>query len=275
MKRGAGAASDDLVRFGFGANWCRFLAKLDAARVADAEDSLRTMLGRRALTGCRFLDVGCGSGLFSLAARNLGACVTSFDFDLESVECASRLKETYHPGDERWKIDQGSVLDDTYLAGLGKFDVVYAWGVLHHTGNMRRAIENVVARVEDGGSLFIAIYNDQGIRSRVWTRLKRLYNTCVACRALLVVVFAPYFVGARYLFRRFTGRARLQRGMALWHDLIDWLGGYPFEVASPEVIVDAVVDKGFKLVKIRTCGARSGCNEFVFDKHCKSIVERA
>jgi 2-polyprenyl-6-hydroxyphenyl methylase/3-demethylubiquinone-9 3-methyltransferase len=128
-------------RFRFGANWTRFLAVLDEARIADAETSLRAMLAVADLRDRRFLDIGCGSGLFSLAARRLGAQVHSFDFDLQSVACAQELKRRYFPQDSAWRVEQGSVLDSQYIRQLGKFDIVYSWGVLHHTGSMWIAIE--------------------------------------------------------------------------------------------------------------------------------------
>src|SRR3954471_7639318 len=121
------------LRFGFGQNWMRYLSSVDEKRIAQAEHSLVDWLGD--LHGLRFLDIGCGSGLFSLAARNLGAEVLSFDYDRQSVACAEELRRVYRPGDAGWRIEQGSVLDRAYLASLGAWDVVYSWGVLHHTGS--------------------------------------------------------------------------------------------------------------------------------------------
>src|SRR5439155_18132467 len=163
-------------RFEFGKNWSRFLACLDEQRIAAAEASLREMLEVNDLVGERFLDIGCGSGLFSLAARRLGAVVHSFDYDPHSVACTQELKRRYFADDAFWTIEEGSVLDAGYLAALGQFDVVYSWGVLHHTGQMWQALDLVAPLVADEGKLFIAIYNDQGGVSRRWRAIKRVYN---------------------------------------------------------------------------------------------------
>lgn len=250
-------------RFKFGANWARFLRGLTEERIAQAERSLRDMLGVDRLDGRSFLDIGCGSGLFSLAARRLGARVISFDFDPQSVACVATLKERYFPRDDSWTIGEGSALDAEFMARLGQHDVVYSWGVLHHTGNMRQGLTHAASAVRPGGLAFIAIYNDQGGISRYWTVVKRLYNRSAVGRVAMVVLHAPYLIGARMLFRLAAGKGRLERGMSFWYDMLDWLGGYPFEVARPEVIFDYFFSRGFALERMRTCGGRMGCNEFV------------
>lgn len=262
-------------RFAFGSNWAGFLKVLNEERIVEAEDSLKKMLGTDSLVGRSFLDVGSGSGLFSLAARRLGASVRSFDFDESSVACANELKRRYFEGDPDWEISGGNVLDTSWLTALGEWDVVYSWGVLHHTGDMWRALENVVLLVAPGGSLFLSIYNDQGRRSRIWRWIKRRYcSGGKLVKFLLICLCFPVLWGPSLIlglirhgnpFHYWNGYKR-KRGMSPMHDLIDWVGGYPFEVAKPEEIFDFYHARGFALQKLCTCGGRLGCNQFVFER---------
>jgi 2-polyprenyl-6-hydroxyphenyl methylase/3-demethylubiquinone-9 3-methyltransferase len=263
----------DADRFTFGENWSRFLSVLDEGRIGAARESLVQKLGVTSLAGKRFLDAGSGSGLFSLCARRLDAsAVVSFDYDERSVACTEELKRRFFPGDARWRVEQGSVLDAAYLDSLGQFDVVYSWGVLHHTGDMRTALDLVARRVAPGGRLFIAIYNDQGWRSRQWAFLKRCYNRWpwtrpfVVARAFLECWAGTFLKDALSGNPLRTWRQRRGRGMSPWYDLIDWAGGYPFEVAKPEDIFRFYRDRGFRLTEMRTDGRGLGCNEYIFLK---------
>ncbi len=153
-------------RFEFGKNWKKYLETLDKDRVIEAEKSLCAMLNVESLDGKRFLDVGSGSGIFSLAARRLGASVHSFDYDPNCVACANELKNRFFKNDHKWSIEQGSILDRDFLKTLGQSDIVYSWGVLHHTGDMWQSLANVIQLAKPGAVLFIVIYNDQGFMSR-------------------------------------------------------------------------------------------------------------
>ena len=260
-------------RFEFGENWQQFLKLVDDEHICEAERSLSEMLEASDLSRMCFLDVGCGSGLFSLAARRMGARVHSFDYDEQSVLCTQELKRRFFHNDEKWSIEQASVLDRAYLRSLTKFDIVYAWGVLHSTGAMWQSLENVTIPLARGGKVFISIYNHQRFWSSFWALVKRFYIFSPALvRTMLVYFFYLYYCTGLFVFDILRGihplarhRSPCYRGMNMCIDVRDWIGGWPFEVAVPSEIVNFFRDRfSFVLIKIRTCGDRHGCNEFVF-----------
>jgi 2-polyprenyl-3-methyl-5-hydroxy-6-metoxy-1,4-benzoquinol methylase len=263
-------------RFEFGENWARFLSTVGEVNILSAEQSLCEMLGVSDLRGKSFLDIGSGSGLFSLAARRLGARVHSFDFDPSSVACTNELRRRYFPDSTDWVVEEGSALDREYVASLGTFDVVYSWGVLHHTGQMWTGLANAVLPVALGGKLFIAIYNDMGTQTQRWIWIKKTYNRLPrflqAPYAALAVVPGEAKDFLRSIWNRkpgdyFSRWTRSQgRGMRRWRDIVDWVGGYPYEVATPEQIFDFYRERGFELMRMKCGGVGLGCNEFVLKR---------
>ena len=261
--------------FEFGKNWQRFLTQFDEERVDQAKSSLLEMLEVKDLSDLSFLDVGCGSGLFSLAAMRLGAKkVKSFDYDPQSVACANELKRRFFPLENKWVIEQGDILEKNYLSSLGQWDLVYSWGVLHHTGSMWKALENVASLVKPSGKLFIAIYNDQGTASKIWLWIKKMYNDLPGGLRFLVLIptfirlWFPTMVLDLLQLKPFPHwkNYNSMRGMSPWTDVVDWVGGYPFEVAKPELILEYFKKREFVLEKIKTVGSSHGNNEFIFKK---------
>lgn len=264
-------------RFEFGKNWTKFLELLNDKRIAEAEKSLAAWLEVETLAGKTFLDIGSGSGLFSLAAKRLGARVHSFDYDPHSVACTAELRRRYFPDNADWTVETGSALDANYVRRLGEFDIVYSWGVLHHTGAMWQALENAALPVAVNGKLFVAIYNDTGSQARRWLAIKQTYNR------LPTVLRAP-FAALMFVPEEFKNLTRAVvarkpgdylktwtdydagRGMNRWRDIVDWVGGLPYEYAAPEEIFEFYKQRGFALVKLKAGGVGLGCNEFVFVK---------
>jgi SAM-dependent methyltransferase len=235
-------ASGELVSFSFGRNWQKYLERLDENRLTHARDSLLESLRLPNLNGLTFIDAGCGSGIFSLSALRLGALhVTSIDIDPGSIECARRLRDREAP-ERRWEIRQGSLLSREFVEALKPADVVYSWGVLHHTGAMWKAIEQSMKLVKPEGRLCLALYR-QPRRVQAHLALKRSYNRLpgpvrpVLCGAYCgMLVARKSWAGKTTPFRYVEEYAARSRGMSLWRDVEDWLGGLPCEFATPESV---------------------------------------
>ena len=264
-RRGAARAGRS-VRFRFGRNWRRYIDTLTSETIAVAERSLREVCGSDTLAGSTFIDVGCGSGLFSLAARRMGARVVSFDYDSDSVACTRQLRARYAPhdtDDSGWKVMRGDVLDGPFVASLGQADVVYAFGVLHHTGALWAALDAAISLVSAGGGggiLHVALYKDRGFRSRFWLKVKRAFNSSRWAAASIAAVYFPWKAAVtclRSLKRRenmFASYGK-NRGMHWFHDQIDWLGGYPFEVSTADDVIRFCRQRGLSVVAFESSGS--------------------
>jgi 2-polyprenyl-6-hydroxyphenyl methylase/3-demethylubiquinone-9 3-methyltransferase len=256
-----------MERFAFGENWRNFSKRLTNEDYLNAKKSVRELVGD--LTGKTVLDIGCGSGLFSIAASALGAKkVVGFDYDPQCVSTAKDMLEHIRPWDSKIRADliefsANSILNDNLA--VEPADLVYSWGVLHHTGDMYKAFEASARLVAKKGTLAIAIYNKH-FTSPVWKMIKYTYVKSPAIirklliwLVLIVKVPAVMLTSCRNPFSK-------ERGMSYYYDIVDWVGGYPYEYASVDEVTKFFEQRGFKLRKLIKTQGFTGCNEFVFER---------
>jgi SAM-dependent methyltransferase len=240
---------------------------LDKRKVAAARDSFRVLTRGIQMQGVRFLDIGFGQGLALFLAAEAGANV--YGIDLDPI-CGDALEATHRffPSRPVPRFEIASILDDGFVKEQqegGGFDVVHSWGVLHHTGDMAKAFRNAAVLVKPGGFLIISIYNRHWT-SPLWRTVKYGFNH-VARFMQAGIVFALYpvfYFRARELSGTDDQLAR--RGMDIRHDVRDWLGGYPYEYASPTEVERAFSELGLVMIRCDLTRGFTGCNEFVFQK---------
>jgi SAM-dependent methyltransferase len=253
------------MKFGFGKNWLRFSRILTDSRLEEGEENLRRLLATPSLDGRSFFDVGAGSGLFSIAAVRLGASrVVALDRDEECLTTIQRNRDRFLNADRSGALTvrHGDILQPQTLE-IGTADVVYAWGSLHHTGNMWNAIRNAAHLCSPGGQFALAIYNRTRL-SAFWLAAKRTYAQAPSAVGLGM---AAALSGGRSVLRITRGKHpfRSDRGMSVWYDAVDWLGGLPYECATADEVVRFVEGLGFSHLRSNLT-RRSGCNEFTFER---------
>jgi 2-polyprenyl-6-hydroxyphenyl methylase/3-demethylubiquinone-9 3-methyltransferase len=257
-------------RFGFGKNWAKFIdSHFSETRIDSSIEVFKKFTSIEGLDDVTFLDIGCGSGLHSLSAFKMGAKkLVSFDFDPNAVETTSRLR-TMVGSPANWKVSQGSILDLPFVRGLGKFDFVYSWGVLHHTGAVWKAIENASSLVGPQGRMYLALYSlDVQPNAGYWLTTKEKYvnSSPVKKRIMEQRYLYTYYYGSsvlKYLSGLFKKEKGRTRGMELMTDVRDWLGGWPMEFVLDDEVVNFVERLGFQLTNVKKGEA---CTEFLFVK---------
>lgn len=268
--------TDDLLEveshFRFGQNWADYAGHIDESRIKQATVDLQRLLEGVPIAGKAFLDIGCGSGLHALAALRLGAAsVVAVDIDPESVATTAAVIAAYAP-DAEAEVRICSVFD--LDAGRdGVFDIVYSWGVLHHTGDMDRALCKAAAMVKPGGAFLFALYRKTTFCG-FWVREKRWYTRASPWQQRLARGIYVFLGDVARLLkgvtpRQFRQRYVQSRGMSFFHDVHDWLGGYPYESISPEEVERKMDGLGFVLRRSWTRPAGSGvlgsgCDEFAY-----------
>ena len=254
------------ITFSFGENWQDYLKAITPDDIDKAKRDIEEWLGADYVAGKTVLDIGSGSGVHSLAFHLLGAKqVYSFDYDKNSVSATRTLWEK-EAKPANWTVAHGSVLDKDYLQSLGgPFDIVYSWGCLHHTGSMWEAIGNSLQLVKPGGKLWLALYA-KGPRYPRDLALKQRYNAASDLGKRWMVfqrIVRTMLVRLRYLKNPFAWNEKKERGMNVYHDIIDWLGGLPYEVAGENEMVQFGRKSGFVLERIKA-DREGNCSIYVF-----------
>jgi 2-polyprenyl-6-hydroxyphenyl methylase/3-demethylubiquinone-9 3-methyltransferase len=265
------------AHFAFGKNWIDYAKKIDEARIAQAVSDLQRLSGRKDFEGLSFLDIGCGSGLHSLAAVRMGAVrVVGVDIDADSVS-ASRNTLAHFAPEADTRFDVTSVFDMNQQSH-GGFDLVYSWGVLHHTGDMYRALTTTASLIHPGGTFMVALYKETQFCG-MWRVIKRWYSKASPKSQGRA---RSFYVGLQRFAHKIRGRDfdkyiqtySKSRGMDFYNDVHDWLGGYPYESISPEDCHAFFSKHGFqleheavkKLSRYHRGFFGSGCDEYTFIK---------
>jgi 2-polyprenyl-3-methyl-5-hydroxy-6-metoxy-1,4-benzoquinol methylase len=264
-----------MKQFDFGANWSEFSDHAASReRALQARGQFASLLEGVALTDASFLDIGFGQGFSLLSARSLGARAVGCDINPKCHEVIERNARLFpEAATGAIPLQVGSILDEPVVRALrerpeaagGGYDVVHSWGVLHHTGDMRRAVANAASLVRPGGHFVLAIYNRHW-SSLPWLAIKAAYvrSPRPVQRALVGALYPVIWLAKLAVTRR--NPKAMDRGMDFYYDVIDWVGGYPYEYASVEEM-RRLVGPGFELVRAIPAKVPTGCNEMVFRRH--------
>ncbi len=263
-----------VTRFDFGENWSRFSDRaLDGTRVAQARADFAALMRHAGveLANRSFLDIGFGQGLGLLSAAALGARAIGCDIDPKCAQVLERNRRHFPELAGRTvPVEIGSILDAALLArlrvqspGENGYDVVHSWGVLHHTGSMWQALDHAAGLVAPDGVLIVALYNRHW-SSPLWKTIKRTYCASPApVRRAMIAALYPVIAAAKAAVTRRNPFAT-DRGMDFYHDVVDWVGGYPYEVASPDEVSARLARRHFALRWQAAATVPTGCNEQVF-----------
>ena len=263
--------------FSFGQNWSDYSEIVEERHIISAEEDLTRLMNSGDFANRKWCDLGCGSGIHAVAAARLGAVVSAVDIDPQSIATTKRLAKKFGVEGKIVSLNY-SVFDLPF--NNESFDVVYSWGVLHHTGDMWSAITEAsrLVSMTEGSQFVVAIYRQTRL-CRMWKIEKRFYKDASpivqgTIRRLFVLAYDFSLIARRRTPWSHRRNYFQMRGMSFKHDVHDWLGGYPYESANARELETMMRKIGFRLVRefVRAPNRTpwgffgSGCDEFVFER---------
>jgi len=267
------------TRFKFGENWSNYSSSVNLEKIELAKKDIIRLVGD--VSNKSVIDIGCGSGIHTVAFIQLGVkSIVSFDYDLKSVETTKKLVKKFCYKKSKYKVFQADILNIDSLSGLNKrkFDIVYSWGVLHHTGSMFEAIISTTKFLKDNGILVLGLYVKTKL-CNFWYYEKKIFNKYKFLQPLIKLPFLFFLIIGLSLKKRSSPYKiihdyKKQRGMSIIFDVNDWLGGFPYESIDDNSLLNFLKLKGFKIVRKFNTNSRIGffgaaCGEWVLKKNIK------
>jgi len=264
----------DKKHFAFGENWDLYSRQIDSRHIENSKKDFIGLTHLDCLEGMKVLDIGSGSGIHSLSMMLLGCKnLVSLDYDFDSVSTTKRvLSGKIFKGD--YQVIQADILKHIPELDGHTFDLVYSWGVLHHTGDMMKGIDESVRYVKPGGLIALALYRKTlfcsfwKIEKFIYSKSPKLLQRVVQKSYELVFALHTYLKTGQ-TFGSYKHDYLQKRGMEFSRDVHDWLGGYPYESIDPKYLIQYMQLMGFSLVNSNIAKKQigilgSGCDEFLF-----------
>lgn len=260
----------DAHHFSFGQNWLEYNQNwLTEEKLNQAKEHFDKLCGGIDFTNKKFLDVGFGQGLTLFLASQKQAQCQGIDIDPKNItafEVAKKKLGSVEKNLAPIQVQVASILDAQFVTQNHEaFDIVYAWGSLHHTGQMYPALKNCLSLLKPGGYFVCAIYNRHW-SSGTWHWIKKNYNRSPHwLKKLAIGLLIPPIFLAKWLVT-FKNPLKMKRGMSFYYDVIDWVGGYPYEYASAEEMFAFFKKNSLKKIRWQKANVPTGCHEYVFQK---------
>lgn len=200
--------------------------------------------------GMAVLDAGCGTGIFSaIFARNGAGRVVGIDISPGSLETARGLKEKFNLANvsfERQDMLQLPFAD-------GTFDIVWAWGTVHHTTDPLRAISELARVLRPGGSIFLAVYKRTKLTWIHEIIRKTLVKTPKRSWTALSKIMAFFLSPVVFFFKK---REKSRKGEKLEELILDWYFVPIRHYYTPDEIRNVLEGKGFEIEKFLPASGR-------------------